>query len=130
MFELSKDFSFEAAHHLPSHDGKCHRVHGHSWKGKVVVAGNHLQTSGPKAGMLVDYSDLKAVVQPIVEKHLDHWDLNETLPMENPTSEEIARWFYQQLLFTAPWADHIAYVQIDETCTSACRFYPHVERGW
>ncbi|NES98612.1 MAG: 6-carboxytetrahydropterin synthase QueD, partial [Desertifilum sp. SIO1I2] len=34
---IYKEFRFEAAHHLPHHDGKCRRLHGHSWVGRVQV---------------------------------------------------------------------------------------------
>ncbi len=121
---LSKTFKFEAAHHLPGHDGKCRRKHGHSWVGKLVVGGDTLQTIGPKAGMLMDYSDISAVLTPIVDKFLDHWDLNETTGLENPTSEAIAKWIYVMVSTCAPHLPIIC-VTINETCTSECIYYPH-----
>jgi 6-pyruvoyltetrahydropterin/6-carboxytetrahydropterin synthase len=127
IWELEKSFTFEAAHHLPSHDGKCRRVHGHSWKGSIVVRGEELNTQGPKKGMLIDYTDLKAAIAPMLEQYLDHWDLNETLDLVNPTSEEVARWIYQHLK-DLPWSDRIYCIVIEETCTSACRFFPKIGR--
>jgi 6-pyruvoyltetrahydropterin/6-carboxytetrahydropterin synthase len=126
IWELEKAFTFEAAHNLPSHDGKCRRVHGHSWKGKIVVRGNELQQHGPKKGMLLDYADIRAAVTPMLEQYLDHWDLNETTGLENPTSEEIARWIYGYLATVAivPWLELIYCIEVEETCTSACRYYP------
>lgn len=118
---LEKQFRFEAAHHLPHHDGKCRRVHGHSWVGRLVVTGERLQLMGPKVGMVVDYGDLKAVVESDLEELLDHHDLNETTGLESPTSEELARWLYQR------WEDRIpglAAVTIEETCTTACTYRP------
>lgn len=120
-FQLEKLFRFEAAHQLPNHDGKCARLHGHSWVGRVVVSGLNLATSGPKAGMLIDYGDLSAAIKPIVEEYLDHHHLNESLNLANPTSEEIARWIYRKL---KPVLGGILYsVQIDETCSSRAEYF-------
>jgi len=118
-FTLRKKFKFEAAHKLPNHDGKCANLHGHSWIGWVEVQGEVLSHRGPKEGMLLDYSDIKAVLSPLVEEHLDHHYLNDTLPFEAPTSEEVARWVYNQLSGKLPG---LVAVEIEETCTSSCRF--------
>jgi 6-pyruvoyltetrahydropterin/6-carboxytetrahydropterin synthase len=119
VWTLSKTFRFEAAHHLPAHDGKCRRVHGHSWVGVIEVQGDTLHTSGPKAGMVVDFYDLNAAVEPIVEAYLDHHDLNIMTDLENPTSEAIARWLFNRLVVTVP---QLSAVTIRETCTSECRY--------
>lgn len=121
MFRLEKQFRFEASHQLPNHDGKCARLHGHSWVGRVVVEGKHLQTSGPKAGMLMDYSQMSEPVNRLVETSLDHYHLNESTGLENPTSEELARWIFNQL--EADLSRLVAVV-IDETCTSRCEYRP------
>lgn len=121
MFTLTKSFRFEAAHHLPNHDGKCRRKHGHSWTGSVVVDGDTLFTDGPKAGMLIDYYDLSVAVNPIVEEYLDHHDLNQTLDLKNPTSELIAKWLFDKL---KPRLPMLVAVIINETCTSACEYRP------
>ena len=85
--ELRKTFQFEAAHllpHLPkSH--KCRRLHGHSFKVEVAVAGE----CDPKLGWLMDYADITAAFKPIWQK-LDHFYLNEIPGLENPTSENVA----------------------------------------
>lgn len=120
LFRLEKEFRFEAAHLLPHHDGKCGRPHGHSWRGRVIVVGSALVAAGPKVGMLIDYGDLSAAIDPLVEEFLDHRYLNLTLPLENPTSEEIARWMFRQL--KPKLGDYLLAVQIDETCTSRCEY--------
>lgn len=120
MFKLTKEFKFEAAHKLPAHDGKCARLHGHSWTMLVTVAGDRLRDSGPKAGMLLDFGDLKAGVQPLVERCLDHHYLNETTGLVNPTSEELARWVYDNL---KPAFPGLLSVEVRETCTSACTYH-------
>ncbi len=117
MWLLSKEFTFEASHQLMHHDGKCARLHGHSWKGFVYVKGDTLQVNGCKQGMIMDYSEIKAVLSPIVNDFLDHWHLNDRLQMENPTSENVAKWIYEQMeLAGLP----VVAVRIDETCTSRC----------
>lgn len=118
---LRKQFRFEAAHHLPHHDGKCQRVHGHSWVGEVEVTGHALQASGAKAGMVVDYGDLSTALAGLVTTVLDHADLNVTTGLENPTSEAIAKYVFTHLESTVPG---LSAVTIHETCTSACRYEP------
>lgn len=122
MFTLTKEFKFEAAHKLPHHDGKCSRLHGHSWVGKVVVRGPQLVKDGPKAGMLFDFGDISKAIKPLVEDKLDHHYLNETTGLENPTSEEMARWIFGWL--RAAGAQGLVAVEIQETCTSSCRYEP------
>lgn len=119
MFRLEKTFRFEASHQLPNHDGKCRRLHGHSWVGTLICADALLVTQGPKAGMLVDFGDLSKAIKPLLDEYLDHWHLNDKLPMENPTSEEIARWIFDKLKPDLPW---LVAVRIEETCTSAAEY--------
>ncbi|MDE2099979.1 MAG: 6-carboxytetrahydropterin synthase [Patescibacteria group bacterium] len=123
MFTLVKDFRFEAAHKLPHHDGKCARLHGHSWRGSIIVSGQILNVSGPKAGMLVDYGVLSATVEPLITKYLDHWYLNESLAIENPTSEMIASWLWGMVLrhlAMKGYSVKLVAVVIQETCTARC----------
>lgn len=117
MWTLAKKFTFEAAHQLPHHEGKCRRLHGHSWVGYVYVAGDSLIESGSQSGMVIDYGEIKAKLQPLVKDYLDHYYLNETTQMENPTSEAIAQWIYKKLKPSLPG---LIAVRIDETCTSRC----------
>lgn len=65
--ELEKDFTFEASHVLPNHPGKCSNLHGHSWTLSVSIRG----PLDRNTGMVADFADLKAAVQPIVDE-LDH----------------------------------------------------------
>ncbi len=120
-YMLKKRFTFEAAHYLPHHDGKCRRLHGHSWVGWVEVEGDTLQTEGPKTGMLVDFGDISMAVELIVDRYLDHYCLNESLPLESPTTEEVARWVYRCL---GEQGLPLAAVTIEETCTSVCTYRP------
>jgi 6-pyruvoyltetrahydropterin/6-carboxytetrahydropterin synthase len=119
-WSLYKEFRFEAAHRLPHYDGKCRRLHGHSWVGRVYVKGHTLVSEGAKVGMLIDYGDLQDYIQPLLDDYLDHYYLNESTGLENPTSELIAKWIYDKLeILGLPglWA-----VEIRETCTSGARY--------
>jgi 6-pyruvoyltetrahydropterin/6-carboxytetrahydropterin synthase len=113
---LSKSFCFEAAHNLPTFpDGhKCRRLHGHSFRFDIVVEGQ-VPTD---TGYLIDYGEIKHVVDPIV-KRLDHYYLNEISGLENPTSEMIAKWIWDQVKPVLPL---LAEVVVFETCTSRCEY--------
>jgi 6-pyruvoyltetrahydropterin/6-carboxytetrahydropterin synthase len=91
---IRKHFRFEAAHVLPHHPGKCARVHGHSYRLEVAVAGP-LQASGPAQGMVLDFDAISSIVRPLVIDRLDHSSLNDL--MENPTAELIALWIWETL---------------------------------
>lgn len=117
---ISKDFRFDAAHSLPFHDGKCSRLHGHTYKMTVWVRGD-LYKDGPKAGMVADYGDISIAVKPVIDEYLDHHHLNETV-MTNPTAENLAMWVYEKLENRIPglWA-----IAISETCTTSAIYAPH-----
>lgn len=125
---LGKEFRFEAAHQLPHHDGKCARLHGHSWRGVVYVRGTALHQSGPKAGMVIDYSDITYFLKPLLDTYLDHYFLNETTGLANPTSEELAKWIFEQL--EQRDLPGLLAVRIDETCTSTCIYSRTSETGF
>ncbi len=113
---LTKSFTFEAAHSLPTfpEGHKCRRLHGHSFRVDVVAAG---EVDGAR-GYLIDYGDIKAAFEPIRER-LDHHHLNEIAGLENPTSEILAHWIWQQL---APRLPELASIIVHETCTSRCEY--------
>lgn len=118
-YTLKKRFTFEAAHFLPHHEGKCRRLHGHSWVGWVEISGQELHATGPQSGMLMDFSCISDAIKPMVDEYLDHHCLNETLPLESPTSEAIAAWVFDHLKSKSL---PIAAVTIEETCTSVCTY--------
>ena|SRR6266700_1658313 len=112
--ELRKTFQFEAAHLLPllpeSH--KCRRLHGHSFKVEVALAGN----CDPTLGWLMDYADISQAFQPILDQ-LDHYYLNDIPGLENPTSENVAAWIWNRLKPALPLLNEIV---VAETCLSRC----------
>lgn len=125
-FTLRKQFKFEASHQLMRHDGKCRRLHGHSWIGYLVLEGDELAHAGPKEGMLIDYGDVSAVIKPVVEEYLDHHHLNDTLGTDMPTSERVAVWVYDKI---KPFLPMLAAVVIEETCTSSAEYRPMGQLG-
>ncbi len=122
MFTLRKRATFEAAHRLPQHDGKCARLHGHSWVVEAELQGEALQGTGPQAGMLFDFYLIGQPLKALVEAQLDHYYLNESIPsLANPTSESLAHWIYWKL---KPQVPLLVAVTVHETCTSAAEYRP------
>jgi len=70
---ITKKFTFEAGHALYGYDGKCKNVHGHSYKLYVTVIGKPISDKdNVKYGMVIDFSDLKAIVKKEVIESFDH----------------------------------------------------------
>lgn len=112
--EIFKEFTFEAAHHLPNvpAEHKCRRLHGHSFKVAVYVEGS----IGEPSGWVMDFADLKQAFEPLYQV-LDHHYLNEIEGLKNPTSENLAVWIWQRL---KPALPQLSKIVIKETCTSGC----------
>ncbi len=70
---LTREFSFESAHALEGYDGACREVHGHSYKLFVTVVGEPCSDAqSPKYGMVMDFGDLKRIVNEQIVDRLDH----------------------------------------------------------
>ncbi len=70
---LTKEFRFEMAHALWNYDGLCRNIHGHSYILAVTVIGEPIQDeSNPKLGMVMDFGDLKRIVNEEIVNRLDH----------------------------------------------------------
>lgn len=112
--EIYKEFTIEAAHRLPhvpvGH--KCGRLHGHSFRVAIHVAGD----VDPDTGWIMDFADLKTAFKPVYER-LDHHYLNDINGLENPTSENLARWIWREL---QPILPQLSQITVQETCTSGC----------
>jgi 6-pyruvoyltetrahydropterin/6-carboxytetrahydropterin synthase len=92
--QLFKEFTFEAAHHLPHvpEGHKCGRLHGHSYRVVVTVEGEVRADTG----WVMDFADVSSVMRPVLEE-LDHRYLNDVPGLENPTSEVLAMWLWGRL---------------------------------
>jgi len=114
--EIWRTFTLEAAHHLPNvpEGHKCRRLHGHSFRVDVHVSG----PVGADTGWVMDFADVKAAFAPLHDA-LDHRYLNEIEGLENPTSENLARWIWARLKPTLPALSRIV---VKETCTSGCTY--------
>ena len=99
MYELTIHAHFDAAHRLRNYEGKCSRLHGHTWQVQAFVRGDHLD----QTGMLVDFKILKTILSEIVDG-FDHRNLNELPDFDdnlpgtlNPTAENIAQYIYNKM---------------------------------
>jgi 6-pyruvoyltetrahydropterin/6-carboxytetrahydropterin synthase len=114
--EIFKSFTLECAHRLPNVPAghKCARVHGHSFRVELHVSGPvdaHL-------GWVMDFSDVKSAFEPLYQR-LDHHYLNDVAGLENPTSENLARWIWREL---KPRLAPLSRVVVHETCTSGASY--------
>ena len=97
---VTKKVTFESAHHLNNYDGKCSRVHGHSYKLEATFCGN-IDTSNISdchyacEAMVCDFSYLKKLLNKVVVDKYDHCDLN--LFFEQPTAEVMAIRIFEYL---------------------------------
>ena len=114
--EITRSYQIEAAHRLPHvpAEHKCARLHGHSFKIELTIAG----PVNADTGWFIDYGDLDALWQPIHER-LDHNYLNEVEGLENPTSEILGRWLWERLKPSLP---SLVRVTVHETCDARCEY--------
>jgi len=66
LMKIAKEFTWEMGHRLPFHEGKCKNLHGHSYKCLIELTGEP-----DKNGIVLDYYDLKKIVEPILDE-MDH----------------------------------------------------------
>jgi 6-pyruvoyltetrahydropterin/6-carboxytetrahydropterin synthase len=113
-FELSRSFTFEAAHRLPDAPAghRCARLHGHSFGVEVRIEGE----AESSAGWVMDYGDIKGRASPVIDQ-LDHSYLNDIEGLANPTAENLARWIWERLVPVLPG---LSAVVVHETCTTGC----------
>lgn len=123
MYEVTVEGSFAAGHYLRNYKGKCENPHGHNYKVRVTLRGAELD----KAGLLLDFKDLKDVMKEIIER-LDHQMLNDIEPFTrvNPSAENIAKYFYDetngQLRSLSDGRVSVKDVTIWETDTTTARY--------
>jgi len=112
--EIFKEFSIEAAHWLPNvpEGHKCRRLHGHSFRIEIYAEG----PLDEKLGWVMDFAELKAAFRTI-DDQLDHRCLNDVAGLDNPTSENLARWIWDRL---KPALPALSKVVVRETCASGC----------
>ena len=87
---LSKDFVFDAAHNLIHYHGKCEKLHGHTYKLRIVLDGQP-----DSEGMIMDFIELKQIVKEKILSRLDHSYINDIITQ--PSAENIALWIWREL---------------------------------
>lgn len=87
---VSKEFTFDAAHHLFNYEGKCKALHGHTYRLQIAVSG-FLDDKG----MVYDFGSIKSIYKELLEPYLDHAYLNESLPYMNTTAENMVYWIFK-----------------------------------
>ena len=109
--ELFKEFTFESAHRLPHVPAghKCGRLHGHSFRVAIYIEGD----VDPQTGWIRDFSEIKAIFKPLYEQ-LDHNYLNDIPGLENPTSEVLAKWIWDEMKPRVPLLSAVM-VKIENT---------------
>lgn len=123
---VSKEFTFDAAHHLHQYEGKCKNLHGHTYR---VVLG--LSGYTDERGLMIDFGDIKKIWKQKIDIHLDHRYLNETLPPMNTTAENIVVWIYEKLVEALHEEQRekgacVEFIRLYETPTS----YAEARREW
>jgi 6-pyruvoyltetrahydropterin/6-carboxytetrahydropterin synthase len=126
---VSKEFTFDAAHHLHCYDGKCKNLHGHTYKVIFGISG-----FVDERGLMMDFGDIKEIWKSEIEIYLDHRYLNETLPPMNTTAENMVVWIYEQMSQALGQEERkeqfhgarIEFVRLYETPTS----YAEARREW
>ncbi len=121
--KISKEFSFDAAHHLPNvpEGHKCGRVHGHTYAVRLELVGPidaHL-------GWVQDFGEIKDVWKRLEAEHLDHRDLNDWI--ENPTAELLALAIHAYLQRELPLLEAVEVRETSGTCARSERFKPEVK---
>ena len=127
MLEVSitRIFTFDSAHYLPHHRGKCKELHGHTYKLEVTVSGTVDPGPGSETGMVMDFGRLDKLVKDRIVNVLDHTNLNDTF--DNPTAEVMVRWSWDKLwsvLHKDPRVRNLEKVRLWETPNS----YAEVDR--
>ncbi|CDQ20407.1 6-pyruvoyltetrahydropterin/6-carboxytetrahydropterin synthase [Halobacillus karajensis] len=121
---VSKEFTFDAAHHLHCYEGKCKNLHGHTYKVIFGISG-----FVDEIGLVIDFGDIKKIWKEQIEVHLDHRYLNDTLPNMNTTAENMVVWIYEKMEEALQGhSNHcrVEFVKLYETPTS----YAEARREW
>lgn len=119
---VTKEFNFEAAHHLINYDGACANVHGHSYKLQVTISGNINLEDQKYASdcMVMDFKDLKKLVNSYIIDSHDHSDLNDLY--DNPTAEVMVVTMFNNLSKVLPKDVCLESMKLWETATSYAEY--------
>ncbi len=114
MYTVSVQAHYDSAHFLRHYEGKCEKLHGHRYVVEAALATEQLD----EAGIAFDFVIVKRELRALAD-HLDHENINELPPFDeiNPSAENQARWFWDQLKERIPadMADALLYIRVWET---------------
>jgi len=141
IIRLTKEFHFELAHALEGYDGACRNIHGHSYILFVTVIGSPISSvSNPKLGMIMDFGDLKGIVNSTIISRFDHalllnqsssmlktlraesFGKVESLPFQ-PTCENLLPYFAELISTRLPEGVKLHHLKLNETATSFAEWY-------
>lgn len=112
-----KEFTFEAAHHLPTLFDADHanaRLHGHSFRVRVWVS--HLAET--QVDLVMDLGEIQSRLS-VIQNELDHQYLNKIDGLEQPTLEHICSWIFKRATSAIP---EVSAVEVHrDTCNEGCR---------
>ncbi|MGF1671864.1 MAG: 6-pyruvoyl tetrahydropterin synthase family protein [Balneolaceae bacterium] len=117
-WKLHTEFTFDAAHHIEGYDGKCARMHGHTYKVHICAKSHKLNPSKylKSADMVCDFRELKWAGADFEKGGLDHTLLNDVLPVST-TAERIAEYIHKNTMKRIPHEIELT-VTVWETETS------------
>jgi 6-pyruvoyltetrahydropterin/6-carboxytetrahydropterin synthase len=79
MITIGKRFTFDAAHRLGRHEGKCGRPHGHTYILEIDFTGPVKTENTSDQGMVLDYYEITQMVNEKIMAKFDHQDLNQVM---------------------------------------------------
>jgi 6-pyruvoyltetrahydropterin/6-carboxytetrahydropterin synthase len=139
---VTKIFRFEMAHALWGYDGLCKNIHGHSYVLKVTVIGTPIEDQADKKlGMVIDFGDLKRVVNKNIVDVFDHSViLNNNAPVDKfldikdmfdrktwfdfqPTAENLVIYFADILQKELPAEIGLHSIRLYETVNSYAEWF-------
>lgn len=143
IIRLTKEFSFEMAHALEGYDGACRHIHGHSYKMFITIVGfPNSDISNPKYGMVMDFGDLKKIVNKLIVDRYDHAlvlrrtvnrsELIDRIAEEyqkvevidyQPTCENMISYFASEISDNLPQNIKLHHIKLHETATSYAEWY-------
>ena len=140
VLRITKEFKFECAHALTGYNGKCSHIHGHSYTLRVTVRGEPISNpEDPKYGMVIDFNDLKKIINEEVVDRFDHaLVLRKDAPMVEeisksygntvitdfqPTSENLVAYFAALIKDELPLGVELYSLKLVETATASARWY-------
>jgi 6-pyruvoyltetrahydropterin/6-carboxytetrahydropterin synthase len=120
---IFKDFTFAAAHAIRGHTRGCQNLHGHNYRVRV-----HLQAEVlDPLGMVMDFVDLKAVMQEVVGP-FDHAVINDIPPFDrrNTTAELVSQYVFEEVSRRLAEQERVrvARVEVWENDTSCAIYEP------